>query len=247
VNELSEEGELFYRRLMSIVDDYGRFEADPDLIRARAFPRQFDRWTVERIQRCLTEVSGESPLVTVYHGGSRKLLQINNFGQRVQSKEKYPGPDSPFSTVDHGEPPSSRSRISKSETKADAESLVASPKIGSARTTGSRLDRTEISEDMLNFAISEMSWSRPRAMETFHKFRDYWIAKAGAGARKTDWLATWRNWCRREDETTPLFKGKIATQAANGNYEPPKVSDEESVRLMREADQMFRDFEEGRL
>ena len=49
VNAISEEAELLYRRLYSIVDDYGRFECDEDLIRARAFPRQMDRWTSTRI------------------------------------------------------------------------------------------------------------------------------------------------------------------------------------------------------
>lgn len=28
------------------------------------------------------------------------------------------------------------------------------------------------------------------------KFRDFWHAKAGQGAAKLDWQATWRNWCR---------------------------------------------------
>lgn len=28
------------------------------------------------------------------------------------------------------------------------------------------------------------------------KFRDYWISRAGAQARKRDWQATWRNWMR---------------------------------------------------
>lgn len=28
------------------------------------------------------------------------------------------------------------------------------------------------------------------------KFRDFWHAKPGAGGRKSDWPATWRNWCR---------------------------------------------------
>lgn len=28
-------------------------------------------------------------------------------------------------------------------------------------------------------------------------FRDYWHARAGPGARKVDWQATWRNWVRR--------------------------------------------------
>lgn len=32
---------------------------------------------------------------------------------------------------------------------------------------------------------------------TFDEFRDYWIAKPGAAGRKTDWTATWRNWCRK--------------------------------------------------
>jgi nicotinamide mononucleotide adenylyltransferase len=32
---------------------------------------------------------------------------------------------------------------------------------------------------------------------TADQFRDYWIAKAGAGATKLDWEATWRNWVRR--------------------------------------------------
>lgn len=28
------------------------------------------------------------------------------------------------------------------------------------------------------------------------KFRDFWCSKAGQGATKLDWQATWRNWCR---------------------------------------------------
>jgi uncharacterized protein YdaU (DUF1376 family) len=31
-------------------------------------------------------------------------------------------------------------------------------------------------------------------------FRDYWVSKSGNDATKTDWLATWRNWVRREAE-----------------------------------------------
>lgn len=32
------------------------------------------------------------------------------------------------------------------------------------------------------------------------KFKDWWIAKAGAGGTKTNWEATWRNWIRRQLE-----------------------------------------------
>ncbi len=34
-------------------------------------------------------------------------------------------------------------------------------------------------------------------------FADYWHSKAGAGARKADWLATWRSWVRKEDAPKP--------------------------------------------
>lgn len=30
------------------------------------------------------------------------------------------------------------------------------------------------------------------------KFADHWRAKSGKDARKADWLATWRNWCRSD-------------------------------------------------
>lgn len=36
------------------------------------------------------------------------------------------------------------------------------------------------------------------AERTFEKFRDYWSSASGAKARKLDWDATWRNWCRTE-------------------------------------------------
>ncbi len=131
INSLSESCELFYRRLMSLVDDYGRYEANPDVLRAKLFALQLDRWPTERVKsnlaalgesRCTSVGHGDSPLVTVYEVGGKKYLQINNFGQRVQSKEKYPSPDSRKVTVIHGDSPSSRSRsrsrISESETQS---------------------------------------------------------------------------------------------------------------------------------
>lgn len=41
------------------------------------------------------------------------------------------------------------------------------------------------------------------AERTFAKFCDYWRAAQGAKARKLDWDATWRNWCRNERDRLP--------------------------------------------
>lgn len=43
--------------------------------------------------------------------------------------------------------------------------------------------------------------------EVEKRFRDYWIAKAGHDASKTDWDATWRNWVRNE-----RFRSNIPTK-----------------------------------
>lgn len=128
VNLLSEEGEIFYRRLMSVVDDYGRFELNLELLRARCFPLQLDRWPVPRVKRALDDCSrldncqanDGHPLVTVYEGpeGKRKYLQINNFQQRTRSESRCPAP-SARSCVDElrshdGHPRASRARTSSS-------------------------------------------------------------------------------------------------------------------------------------
>lgn len=40
------------------------------------------------------------------------------------------------------------------------------------------------------------------AADQLERFRDYWTAQPGARGRKSDWTATWRNWCRTALERT---------------------------------------------
>lgn len=52
---------------------------------------------------------------------------------------------------------------------------------------------------------------------TFAKFCDYWRAASGQKARKHDWDATWRNWCRTEADRSrgsqPAARGSPAEQS----------------------------------
>ena len=230
VNALSEPAEILYRRLMSIVDDYGRFEADADLIRARCFPRQFERWSVDRIEKHISELSSESQLVTVYSCGAKNYLQINNFGQRIQSKPRCPGPDSLESTVINGESPPRASRArtkseSYSKSESDTESLGSlSPKNGSSH--GSRFSLEELPDDWKTFAMNDCHWDEFQIQKTFVVFSDYWKAATGAKARKADWFATWRNWCRREDE-----KPGVNGNAPMLPFAPRETATEKSIRV----------------
>jgi hypothetical protein len=49
------------------------------------------------------------------------------------------------------------------------------------------------SETQINYAAALHMLPDRISVET-EKFRNYWTAKAGAGATKRDWDATWRNW-----------------------------------------------------
>jgi len=50
---------------------------------------------------------------------------------------------------------------------------------------------------------------------TFDQFRDYWVAKPGQGGVKTDWPATWRNWCRNE---TKYSRQRARPQSAGQKF-----------------------------
>ena len=96
INALSLGAELFYRRVMSHVDDYGRCEADLSLLRAAVYPRRLNEVTEVHIKQWLQECTqGAHPLITIYYVGSETYLQINNFGQRMRCmKSRCPAPDS---------------------------------------------------------------------------------------------------------------------------------------------------------
>lgn len=90
VDKLTPQAELFYRRLMSVVDDYGRFDARPVMLKVSCFPlrvnvvREADisRWTAE------CEKAG---LIVFYAVDGKPYLEIQDFRQAVRAKQsKYP-------------------------------------------------------------------------------------------------------------------------------------------------------------
>lgn len=52
----------------------------------------------------------------------------------------------------------------------------------------------------------------------FAKFCDHWRAASGANARKHDWDAAWRNWCRKASEFKP--RGFASSDEPNLKWRP---------------------------
>jgi len=95
VNSLNWQEEVFYRRLMSVVDDFGRFYASPKLLRAACYPLHIDKVSDSDIGKWLTACV-TAALVRVYPASDgKRYLELVKFGQQVRAKSsKFPSPDS---------------------------------------------------------------------------------------------------------------------------------------------------------
>lgn len=93
VNSLTVNAERFFTRLIMVVDDYGRFYADPRLLKANLFPLLLDSIRDADILRWMAECQ-KAELIVVFENNSKKYLQIDDFRQRLRIKrQKFPNPD----------------------------------------------------------------------------------------------------------------------------------------------------------
>lgn len=62
----------------------------------------------------------------------------------------------------------------------------------------SRLPFAELPDEWRAWAATNLGWSPDIIADVWAMFRDHWLTKTGKTAMKSDWFATWRNWCRNE-------------------------------------------------
>lgn len=69
-----------------------------------------------------------------------------------------------------------------------------------ARKHGTRLDPDWVLPKAWgDWAIAEFPlWTADDVRQEALKFKDHWLSESGSKARKVDWLATWRKWCRSD-------------------------------------------------
>jgi hypothetical protein len=76
----------------------------------------------------------------------------------------------------------------------------------STRATNSDSNGSRLASDWTlpaeweQWAITNLEWPAAKAQSEAAIFKDHWLSKSGKDARKADWFATWRNWCRRTSE-----------------------------------------------
>jgi len=83
----------FYIRLLTLVDDYGRYEASPVLLRNHAFPLREDIRTSQVLELC--QDLAKAQLAIFYKADGKEYLQFTNWTNKPRAEaSKFPAFDS---------------------------------------------------------------------------------------------------------------------------------------------------------
>lgn len=216
INMLTERAELFYRRLMSVADDYGRFSANLTLLRSSCYPLKIDSVKEDSIKKHLAEAA-DAGLIVLFTVDGKAYLEIQDFGQRVQSKSKYPEPPegSRVSTVEHGGPPNKTDVVGGVvEGEGEGEGVT------TTRQRRTRKPETSIPED---FGISDRvkAWAEEKGHGRLEAHLEAFKLKAVAkDYRYADWDSAFMTAIR--EDWAKLGNSPKTTVNHGGNGDPPK-------------------------
>ncbi len=230
VNRLSEEEENFYRRLMSRVDDYGRYEANTSLLRAHLYPLKLDAKNEAKIAELLN-ATVRARLVFTYLSDGKVFLQLLEFRQQTRSESKYPCPDAkqlktfvntPFCPADAKQPLTGVHLVGGVDVVGGVCGVVVVDGAEAAQPTTTTVARKERKPTSVESVISYGA-SLGVSEEECRRFFEYnlarrWRVPAG---EKPDWQALLGRW--RECIVEPLSPlGKKRFGGATEPFDPAK-------------------------
>jgi hypothetical protein len=84
--------QVFYDWLLTVVDDHGRFDGRPSILRVEVFPLLLDMVREADVQRCLAACE-KAGLIRLWADDGKQFLELLNFRQRRRSrKSRWPDP-----------------------------------------------------------------------------------------------------------------------------------------------------------
>jgi hypothetical protein len=220
VNTLSAPAEVFYRRLMSVVDDFGRFYAKPELLRAACFPLKLDKVGNPDIGKWILETR-EAALVRTYTVDRKEYLELIDFRQQVRAKDsKFPHP-SADAVQEHSACVADAQQLrTKTETYSKSETETGiGPKRGRQKAELQPLpENWTPSERTVARLTAEFKFSNGDAERYVVAFRDACAAK---GYTYANFDSAFSN-CVRKD--WPGFRnGSAVMPKANPGYDPGRM------------------------
>ena len=98
INALSWEAEVFYRRLQSVADDYGRYDGRVSVLRSMLYPLKIDQVSTSQVQAWLEETV-KTGAVRLYEVEGKPFVEVLRFKQRIRSDSKWPSPTNALPTT----------------------------------------------------------------------------------------------------------------------------------------------------
>jgi hypothetical protein len=201
---LSRDCRLHFAGLWTYADDHGRGVDDPRLIKAAVWPLD-DDIDFDRVDELQAELEAAGRIVRYKDDETgRRYFEVCGWHDHQKPNRPqdsaYPPPGSDHCTVTEQSvnPHEQRSEDSSPEGRGEE------GRGGERDTSRKRSDQaTRLPDDWRPEPEPELVdaiGGQEAAKREWAKFSDYWKAKAGKDARKTDWQATWRNWLRRASE-----------------------------------------------
>lgn len=93
-NALTIHAREFYRNLLSVVDDWGRYDGHPEVLRPAVVPLLLHEYSIDKVKQVLNELceakrdTGQA--LVVIHNGDAVVLEVTNFQQQMRSKSRWP-------------------------------------------------------------------------------------------------------------------------------------------------------------
>jgi hypothetical protein len=213
--ELPIEARLLFAGLWCMADREGRLEDRPKRIKIQIFPG--DMLDVEPMLQGLAD----QKLIVRYQVDGERYIWIPCFLKHQKPHIKEAASVIPAYQVEPKAPTQvgastypGRCEPALNPSSLNPESLNPLPTVESARARNATRLPEDFSLTPERTLVAEAE--KLPADRTFAKFRDYWRAASGAKARKHDWDATWRNWCRSEADRS---RGSSPTSERKTRYE----------------------------
>jgi hypothetical protein len=200
VGECSTNARLLFIATWNFADDEGGLDRSAKQLKAQAFP--YDNLDCEPLVQELLNAG----LLIEYESGGQKYLHIKNFRkhQRIDKPQKARIPIFESAKNVPGTVVEQSANVQRSkgmegngkEGKGEDRRTARSPRASTAK---------RLPED---FSLTDPRRATAKGEGTdpdreFAKFTDHWRAASGANARKHDWDAAWRNWCRKSQDMRP--------------------------------------------
>jgi hypothetical protein len=215
--------EVFYYRLLTVVDDFGRMDARPLLLKSKCFPVKVSA-TEKLVSQWLADIE-QAGLVKVYTVDGKPYLQILKWDNKPRASEsKYPNPanaDKCMQSVgireqSHANLPVT---VTVTETKTGTETDSAAKAAVSVKPR-----KTKLPENFGEWSPAMVDWlSENCHPDDFKTHFDYFVGYAKAnGKTYVDWEQAFKNavrddWAKArkagEVKSTPWWTSDALVQA----------------------------------